>query len=71
MIIFKPGVDAGMTNKQKYLVEEINLLNESIRQLRRIGKDCSEETQELIRLIIELDSLEQDKEIKEYDEDGS
>ena len=71
MIIFKPGVDAGMTNKQKYLVEEINLLNERIRQLRRIGKDCSEETQELIRLIIELDSLEQDKEIKEYDEDGS
>jgi hypothetical protein len=60
-----------MTNKQKYLVEEINLLNERIRQLRRIGKDCSEETQELIKLIIELDSLEQDKEIKEYDEDGS
>lgn len=71
MIIFKPGGDAVMTNKQKYLVEEINLLNERIRQLRRIGKDCSEETQELIKLIIELDSLEQDKEIKEYDEDGS
>ena len=60
-----------MTNKRESLVEEINLLNECIRQLRRMGKDCSAETQELIRLIIELDNLEQDKEIKEYDEDGS
>ena len=60
-----------MTNKRESLVEEINLLNERIRQLRRMGKDCSAETQELIRLIIELDNLEQDKEIKEYDEDGS
>lgn len=60
-----------MTNKRESLVEEINLLNERIRQLRSIGKDCSIETQELIKLIIELDNLEQDKEIKEYDEDGS
>jgi hypothetical protein len=60
-----------MTNKRESLVEEINLLNECIRQLRSIGKDCSKETQELIKLIIALDNLEQDKEIKEYDEDGS
>lgn len=71
MIIFKPGVGAVMTNKRESLVEEINLLNECIRQLRSIGKDCSKETQELIKLIIALDNLEQDKEIKEYDEDGS
>lgn len=60
-----------MTNKREALLEEINLLNERIRQLRRMGKNCSAETQELIRLILELDNLEQDKEIEEYNEDGS
>jgi site-specific recombinase len=70
-MIFKVGVGAVMTNKREALLEEINLLNERIRQLRRMGKNCSAETQELIRLILELDNLEQDKEIEEYNEDGS
>ncbi len=57
-----------MTSKRESLVEEINQLNDLIRYLRSIGKDCSQEVQELIKLIIELDNLEQDKEIEEYKE---
>jgi len=58
-----------MTSKREALVEEINRLNDMIRHLRRMGKDRSKEMDELIRLIIELDNLEQDKEIEEYKED--
>ena len=60
-----------MKNKQESLVEEITFLNEHINQLRKLGKDYSQETQELIRLILELDGIEQDNEIKKYDADGS
>lgn len=55
-----------MTNKRKRLAEEINRLNERIRELHSYNEDCSAEMQELIKLIIELDNLEQDKEIEEY-----
>ena len=67
------SLDVGdvMKNKRETLVEEVNLLNDRIRDLRRRGKDCSAEMDQLIRLIMELDNLEQDKEIREYDEDGS
>ena len=67
------NLDVGdvMKNKRETLVEEVNLLNDRIRDLRRRGKDCSAEMDQLIRLIMELDNLEQDKEIREYDEDGS
>ena len=67
------SLDVGdvMKNKRETLVEEVNLLNERIRNLRSRGKDCSVEMDQLIKLIMELDNLEQDKEIREYDEDGS
>ena len=67
------SLDVGdvMKNKRETLVEEVNLLNDRIRNLRSRGKDCSVEMDQLIKLIMELDNLEQDKEIREYDEDGS
>jgi len=67
------SLDVGdvMKNKRETLVEEVNLVNDRIRDLRRRGKDCSAEMDQLIKLIMELDNLEQDKEIREYDEDGS
>lgn len=58
-----------MTSKREALIEEINRLNDMIRHLRRMGKDRSKEMDELIKLIVELDNLEQDKEIEEYKED--
>lgn len=54
-----------MTNKRESLLEEINLLNERIRDLKRRAKDSSFETSELIRLIVELDNLDPDKDIEE------
>jgi len=58
-----------MTSKREDLLEEIKQLNDTIRDLRRMGKNRSTEMKELIRLIVELDNLEQDKEIEEYKED--
>lgn len=46
-----------MKDKRESLLEEINLLNERIRHLKRFSKERTAETDELIRLIIELDSL--------------
>jgi hypothetical protein len=49
-----------MTDKRESLLEEINLLNARIRELRRYNKDCSFEMEELVRLILELDDLKYD-----------
>jgi len=68
-LIFKDRVGDVMTSKREDLLEEIKRLNDAIRDLRRMGKNRSAEMEELIRLIIELDNLEQDKEIEEYKED--
>ena len=46
-----------MTDKRESLLEEINLLNERIHELRRLGKSSSSEIIELTRLIVELDNL--------------
>lgn len=46
-----------MTNERESLVEKINVLNELIQELRKAKIDYSEETKELIRLILELDAL--------------
>jgi len=46
-----------MTNERESLVEKINVLNELIQELRKAKIDYSEETNELIRLILELDAL--------------
>lgn len=51
-----------MKDKRESLLEEINLLNERIRYLKRLSKDCTFETDELIRLIVELDGLGSDDE---------
>ncbi len=58
-----------MDNKQKsrkeILIEEIDELNHLIEDYRRLKKDCSRLRHELIQLIMELDSLEQDNEYEE------
>lgn len=49
-----------MTKEQESLIQRINLLNEEIQELRRSCKDYSFEVEELIRLILELDSMGND-----------
>lgn len=46
-----------MKDKRESLLEEINLLNERIHELRRTRKNTANEINELTQLIIELDNL--------------
>jgi len=54
-----------MKDKREALLEEINLLNEWIRYLKRRAKNCTAERNKLIELIIELDGLQVNKDSKE------
>lgn len=51
--------------RKEILLEKINELNHRIEEYRRSRKDCSQLRKELIQLIIELDSLGQDKEYED------
>jgi hypothetical protein len=50
--------------RKEILLEEISELNRKLEEHRKTKKNCSQLRKELIKLILELDNLEQDKEYK-------
>lgn len=51
--------------RKEILLEEISELNRKLDEHRKTKKNCSQLRKELIKLILELDNLEQDKEYKD------
>ena len=59
------NTDCFFTEKKEILIEEIKEIERQIEKCRLAKKNCSKLKSELVRLIIELDSVEQDN---EYDD---
>lgn len=57
-----------MNDKQESLLQEIEELNKLIQYKHSNGLNCSEERKKLIKLILELDNSEQEKEFEVTEE---